>query len=64
MHRSYSGRVVRPSIPAYAGDILALVGNYNFLIGDTLTNDPEVMFNEMPRFTPECFHLYPQQRHG
>ena len=40
---------------AYAGDILALVGNYNFLIGDTLTNDPEVMFNEMPRFTPECF---------
>ena len=40
---------------AYAGDILALVGNYNFLIGDTLTNDPGVTFNEMPRFTPECF---------
>jgi peptide chain release factor 3 len=40
---------------AYAGDILALVGNYNFLIGDTLTNDPGVRFNEMPRFTPECF---------
>lgn len=40
---------------AYAGDILALVGNYNFLIGDTLTDDPEVTFNEMPRFTPECF---------
>ena len=40
---------------AYAGDILALVGNYNFLIGDTLTSDPEVVYDEMPRFTPECF---------
>ncbi|MGJ8671590.1 peptide chain release factor 3 [Rubritalea sp.] len=40
---------------AYAGDVLALVGNYNFLIGDTLTTDPKVVFNEMPRFTPECF---------
>lgn len=40
---------------AYAGDILALVGNYNFLIGDTLTSDPEIVFNEMPRFTPEVF---------
>ncbi|MEN8784053.1 MAG: peptide chain release factor 3 [Akkermansiaceae bacterium] len=40
---------------AYAGDILALVGNYNFLIGDTLTSDPKITFNEMPRFTPECF---------
>ena len=40
---------------AYAGDILALVGNYNFLIGDTLTSDPRVVYKEMPRFTPECF---------
>ena len=40
---------------AYAGDILALVGNYNFLIGDTLTSDPTVVYQEMPRFTPECF---------
>ena len=40
---------------AYAGDILALVGNYNFLIGDTLTSDPKVVYKEMPRFTPECF---------
>lgn len=40
---------------AYAGDILALVGNYNFLIGDTLTSDPNVIYKEMPRFTPECF---------
>jgi peptide chain release factor 3 len=40
---------------AYAGDILALVGNYNFLIGDTLTSDPNVVYNEMPRFPPEVF---------
>ena len=40
---------------AYAGDILALVGNYNFLIGDTLTSDSKIVYNEMPRFTPECF---------
>lgn len=40
---------------AYAGDILALVGNYNFLIGDTLTSNPKITYNEMPRFTPECF---------
>ncbi|WP_018969909.1 peptide chain release factor 3 [Rubritalea marina] len=40
---------------AYAGDVLALVGNYNFLIGDTLTSDPNIVYKEMPRFTPECF---------
>ena len=40
---------------AYAGDILALVGNYDFLIGDTLTSLPDVVYKEMPRFTPECF---------
>lgn len=40
---------------AYAGDVLALIGNYDFLIGDTLTSDPKVTYNEMPRFTPECF---------
>ncbi len=40
---------------ACAGDILALVGNYDFLIGDTLTTDPRIHFDEMPRFAPECF---------
>jgi peptide chain release factor 3 len=44
---------------AYAGDILALVGNYDFLIGDTLTSDQSIVYNEMPRFRPECFsYLY------
>jgi peptide chain release factor 3 len=40
---------------AYAGDILALVGNYEFLIGDTLTSEPGIVYDEMPRFRPECF---------
>ncbi len=44
---------------AYAGDILALVGNYDFLIGDTVTSDSKILYNEMPRFKPECFcYLY------
>lgn len=40
---------------AYAGDILALVGNYDFLIGDTVTSNNELIYDEMPRFKPECF---------
>ncbi|MEM9282198.1 MAG: peptide chain release factor 3 [Verrucomicrobiota bacterium] len=40
---------------AYAGDILALVGNYDFLIGDTVTSDSNILYKEMPRFKPECF---------
>ena len=44
---------------AYAGDILALVGNYDFLIGDTVTSDSGLVYDEMPRFKPECFsYLY------
>ena len=40
---------------ASAGDILALVGNYDMLLGDTLTATPGIRFDEMPRFLPECF---------
>jgi peptide chain release factor 3 len=40
---------------AWAGDVVGLVGNYDFLIGDTLAEDPTIMFDEMPRFAPECF---------
>ncbi len=40
---------------AYPGDILALVGNYDFLIGDTLSLDKNILFEELPRFQPECF---------
>jgi peptide chain release factor 3 len=40
---------------AYAGDVLGLVGHSEFGIGDTLTEDPAIRYDEIPRFTPECF---------
>jgi peptide chain release factor 3 len=40
---------------AYAGDVAGLVGNHDFLIGDTLSTDPSISFDEIPRFAPECF---------
>ncbi|GAB4251822.1 MAG: peptide chain release factor 3 [Candidatus Methylacidiphilales bacterium] len=40
---------------AYAGDIVGLVGNFGFLIGDTLSEEPGIQFNEIPHFPPECF---------
>lgn len=40
---------------AFPGDIVGLVGLSDFGIGDTLTTDPEITFNEIPRFTPEAF---------
>ncbi len=40
---------------AYPGDILGLTGHSDFAIGDTLTEDPNIIYNEIPRFPPECF---------
>jgi len=40
---------------AWAGDVVGLVGNQDFQIGDTLSEDPAVRFDEIPRFAPECF---------
>ncbi len=40
---------------AYAGDVVGIVGNHDFLMGDTLADKPEIHFDEIPRFTPECF---------
>jgi peptide chain release factor 3 len=42
---------------AVAGDVVGLVGNDLFGIGDTLTDDPRIVYDEMPEFTPECFAL-------
>lgn len=39
----------------YAGDVLGLVGHSAFRIGDTLTEDPAIQYDEIPRFAPECF---------
>ena len=36
-------------------DVAGLVGNHDFLIGDTLSSKQEISFDEIPRFAPECF---------
>lgn len=40
---------------AYAGDIIGLVGHSEFAIGDTLSEQPDITYQEIPRFPPECF---------
>lgn len=40
---------------AYAGDVIGLVGHSGFGIGDTLTEDPTIQYDEMPQFAPEHF---------
>ena len=43
---------------AYPGDIIGLVGHDGFGIGDTLSTDPSVRFDEIPRFPPEVFEYF------
>ena len=38
---------------AFAGDILGIVGLGDYEIGDTLTTDPAIRFDEIPRFPAE-----------
>ena len=40
---------------AYAGDIVGLVTHKAFRVGATLTTDPDIVYDEIPRFQPECF---------
>jgi peptide chain release factor 3 len=40
---------------AWPGDIIGLVGYDLFGIGDTLTEDPGILYDEIPRFPPEVF---------
>lgn len=40
---------------AVAGDIVGFVGNSIFGIGDTITEDPKIVYNEIPKFAPEHF---------
>jgi peptide chain release factor 3 len=43
---------------AYPGDVIGLVAHKSFRIGDTLTTNPDIRYNEIPRFPPEVFaHL-------
>ncbi len=39
----------------FPGDVVGLVGHSDFRIGDTLAEDSTVVFDEIPRFAPECF---------
>ncbi|HWD17726.1 MAG TPA: peptide chain release factor 3 [Verrucomicrobiae bacterium] len=68
VHHSRSGKKVRLSSShkifgneretvdeAYPGDVIGLVGHDSFGIGDTLTTDPNIVYKEIPRFTPEAF---------
>lgn len=40
---------------AVAGDVVGLVGNDLFGVGDTLTEDRAIVYDEIPEFTPEVF---------
>lgn len=40
---------------AWPGDVIGLIGHSDFHIGDTLTEDRSILFDEIPRFPPEVF---------
>lgn len=40
---------------AWAGDVVGIVGNHPYRIGDTVSTDPAIEFREIPVFAPECF---------
>ncbi len=40
---------------AYPGDIIGFVGNSNFGIGDTISEDADIIYHEIPKFAPEHF---------
>ncbi|MBP7276134.1 MAG: peptide chain release factor 3 [Kiritimatiellae bacterium] len=40
---------------AWPGDIIGIVSHEAFGIGDTLSTDADLVFDEVPRFAPECF---------
>ena len=40
---------------AYPGDIIGFVTKLDYRIGDTISTDKSLLFDEIPRFAPECF---------
>lgn len=42
---------------AYPGDIVGLISNGNLSIGDTLTEDLDIVYDEIPQFAPEQFFI-------
>lgn len=68
VYHARSGKEIRLSDPynlfgrsreaiteAYPGDIIGFVTKLDFRVGDTLSLDPALVFEEIPRFAPECF---------
>jgi peptide chain release factor 3 len=49
---------------AWPGDIIGLIGHDEFGIGDTLSEDLTVKYDEMPRFPPECFSYISNPNRG
>jgi len=49
------GREREFTTEAYPGDILGFVTTTSFRVGDTISSDPDIVFEEIPRFAPECF---------
>ena len=49
---------------AFAGDVVGIVGNHDFLMGDTLAERPEIHFDEIPRFAPGVFCIFAQLQYG
>ena len=52
---SLFGRERETANEAYPGDIIGFITNADFRIGDTVSSEPGLSFNEIPRFAPECF---------
>ncbi len=40
---------------AWAGDVIGFIAKPDFHLGDTISEDPDIVFHEIPRFAPECF---------
>ncbi|MDH3252673.1 MAG: peptide chain release factor 3 [Ignavibacteria bacterium] len=40
---------------AFPGDIVGFIGQASFTIGDTLSEDPDIIYDEIPHFPPEVF---------
>lgn len=40
---------------AFPGDVIGVVGGDFFAVGDTLSESENIVYNEIPRFPPECF---------
>ena len=55
-HRVF-GRERETVDEAFPGDVIGLVGHSGFGIGDTLTEDPELTYEPLPQFPPECFAM-------